>query len=89
MKQFKQLFVLFIALVMVLGFVGCTPQIVEKDLPNSEQNQPTPAESVKEPQNNNPIQDKNEDKVDEVDLKKIKANENGQVMILMYHGISD
>jgi hypothetical protein len=89
MKQIKQIFVLFITLVMALSFVGCTPQIVEKDLPNSEQNQPTPAESVKEPQNNNPIQDKNEDKVDEVDLKKIKANENGQVVILMYHGISD
>ena len=91
MKQLKQVFVLFVALVIALNFVGCTTQKVGEDPKKPEQNQPTPTpvEPVKEPQNNTPSQNNNESKVDEVDLGKIKANENGQVMILMYHGISD
>ncbi len=89
MKQLKQIFVLIVALVITLNFIGCTPQKAGENLPKPEQIEPTPVEPVKEPQNNTPIQNNNESKADEIDLKKIKANENGQVMILMYHGISD
>ncbi|MHB1393963.1 MAG: polysaccharide deacetylase family protein [Clostridia bacterium] len=89
MKQLKQVFVLFVALVIALSFVGCAPQKVGENPQNPEQTQPTPVEPDKVPQNNNPDQNNNESKVDEIELKKIKANENGQVMILMYHGISD
>lgn len=89
MKQLKHVFVLFTALAIALSFAGCTSQTVEKIPQNLEQNQPASLESNKEPQNNNSIQDNNEDKVDKASLENIKANENGQVMILMYHGISD
>jgi hypothetical protein len=89
MKQLKRVFVLIVALVIALNFVGCTSQNVEENPQNQEQIQPIPVESNKEPQNNNPSQDNNESKIDEIDLKEIKANENGQIMILMYHGISD
>lgn len=93
MKQFKKVFVLFIALVTVLGFAGCTPQISEKVPESVVQNQPIPSEAGGVPQDDGQkqedTQDKNEVVVPEVDLKKIKANENGQVMILMYHGIGE
>lgn len=89
MKQFKQVFILFIALVMTFSFVGCTSQVMEKVPENPEQNQPTSVEPGKEPENNNQSQNNNENSTDKVDLKKIKANENGQIMILMYHGIGD
>ncbi|HYE82551.1 MAG TPA: polysaccharide deacetylase family protein [Clostridia bacterium] len=91
MRRLKQIFVLFVALVIALSIIGCTPQKVEEDPGDKEQNLPlpTPAEADKEPQIDNQDQDNNEKTAEEIDLKKIKANENGQVMILMYHGISD
>lgn len=89
MKQLKQVFILFVALVMALNFVGCTPRITAEEPQKPVTNQPVPAEPNKEPQNNNPSENSETTKVDEAGLKKINANENGQVMILMYHGISD
>lgn len=89
MKQIKHLFALFFALIMVVSFIGCTPKVVQKTPENPEQSEPVPVEPAKTPENKEPSQDANENKVDEVDLKEIKANENGQVMILMYHGIGD
>lgn len=89
MKQLKQVLILFIALVIALNFIGCTPRNAGENTQNQEQKQPTPAEPEKVPQNETPKEENSGSKVDEADLKKIKANENGQVMILMYHGISD
>lgn len=91
MKQYKQIFVLIIALLLAINLVGCTPQKVEEPLQNPEQNQPTltPVEAEKEHQDSNTDQNNSESKTKEVDLKAIKANENGQVMILMYHGIGE
>jgi len=88
MKQLKKVFAFFIILTIVLSFSGCTSKIVEKAQTNPEQNKKTPVESSK-PESSSSTQDNNEDKTPKEDLKKIKANENGQVMILMYHGIGD
>jgi hypothetical protein len=89
MKGLKQVIILFFILVIALNFEACTPKIVEENPQEPEQNQPTPVEPGKEPQSEEIILEDNEVKVDEVDLKEIKANENGQIMIIMYHGISD
>lgn len=88
MRESKQIIILFFVFVMALSLAACTPEAIETGLNNTKQNQQEPVETNNGPQNNDPIQD-NEEKAVEVDLKKIKANENGQVMILMYHGISD
>lgn len=89
MKKLKQVFLLFVALVIAFNFIGCTPGQKSESPDKTEQTQPTPAEPVEEPAEE-PGEQPPEDKIsDEEALKKIKANENGQVMILMYHGISD
>lgn len=87
MKHTKQVFILFVALVMALNFAGCTQQKAEEKPQSQEQVQPTPVEPSKASENTDPSPDT--DKIDEAGLRKIKANENGQVMILMYHGIGD
>lgn len=90
MKQFKQIFVIFAVIVLTLGFSGCTPgNPGEKPEKINNDQPPAQIEAEKEPQNSNPGQNNSEEKAEEVDLKKIKANENGQVMILMYHGIGE
>lgn len=89
MKQSKQLFAIIVAFVLALNFIGCTPQKQGEQPQNPGQNQPVPADAVKEPEAAEPDQNDSEIKTEEVDLKKIKANENGQIMILMYHGIGD
>ncbi|KUO74881.1 MAG: hypothetical protein APF77_08115 [Clostridia bacterium BRH_c25] len=89
MKRLKQITAVLFALILALGFTGCKPRLVEENREKPEQNQPTQVESNNEPQENDQDQDNNENKADKIDLKEIKANENGQVMILMYHGISD
>jgi peptidoglycan/xylan/chitin deacetylase (PgdA/CDA1 family) len=88
MKNLKQTIILLIALLMVFGFTGCATRNMEGETKNTEENQPTPTVVENKPQPE-PEQKNDEPKAEEPDLKKIKANENGQVMILMYHGISD
>ncbi|MGI6587059.1 MAG: polysaccharide deacetylase [Gracilibacteraceae bacterium] len=82
MKPSKNIVAFIIALIIVLAVTACTPQTAEEHPQSPEQNQPAPAELDEELQNE-------EAKVEQVDLKGIKANENGQIMILMYHGIGD
>ncbi|MDD3705245.1 MAG: polysaccharide deacetylase [Clostridiaceae bacterium] len=82
MKRLKQLIILFFALVITINFAACTPRIVVEPPQELEQNQPVPAEPGEVLQNDEP-------EAEQVDLKAIKANENGQIMILMYHGIGD
>ncbi|MGE5679107.1 MAG: hypothetical protein ACM3ZR_13715, partial [Pseudomonadota bacterium] len=88
MKHLKQTIILLIALLMVFGFTGCATRNMEGDTKNTEENKPTPTVVENEPLLE-PEQKNDEVKAEEPDLKKIKANENGQIMILMYHGISD
>jgi len=89
MRLSKQLSALIAAILLAFNFVGCTPQKQEAQPENQTQNQPVTAETPKEPRNGSSGQDgeNNQEPAAEVDLKEIKANENGQIMILMYHGI--
>jgi len=85
MEQLKRIIAFFFIIIIVLGFMACTPPIAEEHPRNPEQNLQEPEEpaEVEEPD------EADEPKADPVDLKAIKANENGQVMILMYHGIGE
>lgn len=87
MKKFKQVFILFIAFVITFSLIGCTPRPAEKVPEQKVQNRTESRESAEPPQEG--THDKEEVEVPEVDLKEIKANENGQIMILMYHGIGE
>ncbi|MEA4849223.1 MAG: hypothetical protein VB106_18465, partial [Clostridiaceae bacterium] len=91
MKRLKRIIALFFAFTIIFGFAACTPQITEEHPKEPEQNQGSavPTEPGKEPHDSEPAPDNGEEKAGQVDLKAIKANENGQIMILMYHGISD
>lgn len=89
MKGLKQIIVFFYVFIITLSLAACTARIPEKEPSNPEQSRPAPVEPEKGQENEAPVQDGNKDKTGEVDLKEIKANENGQIMILMYHGIGD
>ena len=88
MNQLKRIIAFFFIIIIVLGFMACTPQIAEEHPRNPEQNLQEPAE-VEEPKEPEEPEEADEPKADPIDLKAIKANENGQVMILMYHGIGE
>jgi peptidoglycan/xylan/chitin deacetylase (PgdA/CDA1 family) len=85
MIKFKAKFALIFMLIIVLLLGACTPQTgvnVTPPIKNPDQTQ-QPAEE------NQPEVDKEtEAQVPQVDYQAIKANENGQIMLLMYHGIS-
>lgn len=89
MKSSKQFFALFVAFILAVNLVGCIPQKQQEPTEDPAQSAPAPTEKAVQPQEGN--SDQNGDNVQEptaaADLKKIKANENGQIMILMYHGI--
>lgn len=93
MKGLKQLLSIIVVLVTVFSLIGCTPQTGANNPENKEQSGQEQVEPAKEGQNGSQSQENdqesNEEIAPEIDLKKIKANENGQVMILMYHGIGD
>ncbi|MDF2891713.1 MAG: polysaccharide deacetylase [Clostridia bacterium] len=86
MIKFKAKFALIFMLIIVLILGACTPQTgvnVTTLTKNPDQTQ-QPSEEKK------PEEDKEiEIPVPQVDYQAIKANENGQVMLLMYHGISN
>ncbi len=89
MRPSKQFFALFVAFVLAVNLVGCTPQKQQELSEDQAQSLPAPTEKAAPPQEDNSGQnDENiQEPVASADLKKIKANENGQIMILMYHGI--
>lgn len=94
MKQLKQVFILFIALVTAVSFIGCAPQAPKEEPKDAGQNMAAPLQPAEEPENVVPspaeaAQEEHKQEAAKVDLKEIKANENGQIMILMYHGIGD
>ncbi len=89
MKGTKQIFALFFALIMMISFIGCTPKADEKKPDTTELKDTLPEEPAETPEDSEKVQEGSDSKTEEVDLKAIKANENGQVMILMYHGIGD
>ena len=88
MNQLKRIIAFFFIIIIVLGFMACTPQIAEEHPRSPEQNLQEP-EEVEEPKEPEEPEEADEPKADPIDLKAIKANENGQVMILMYHGIGE
>jgi len=89
MRSSKQFFALIVAFVLAVNLVGCTPK-AQEGLPETPvQSLPAPTEKSDQPPKDNSIQDSDnkQEPAAEVDLKKMKVNENGQIMILMYHGI--
>ena len=86
MIKFKAKYALTFMLIIVLLLSACTPQTGVKVTPpvkNPDQTQ-QPAE-----QNNRSGDKETQAPASQVDYKAIKANENGQIMLLMYHGIGD
>lgn len=88
MIKSKARYTLTFMLIIVLLLGACSPQTgvnVTPTPPAQNQNQtPQPSEQ-NTPEDEKPI----ETPIPQVDYKKIKANENGQVMLLMYHGIGE
>lgn len=84
MIKFKAKYALTLMLIIVLLLGACTPQTVTNIKPPTKNPDQTnqPAE-----QNNSEGEKEPETTIPEVDYNAIKANENGQVMLLMYHGI--
>lgn len=84
MKKFNAKIALIFLLMIVFVLGACTPQPGAVNTPPANNQNPTeqPAEPNKPEQENEP-----EAPVPQVDYNQIKANENGQVMLLMYHGI--
>lgn len=89
MRNYKAIFVLFLIAILIFNFTGCIPAVSDEPAKEEGQSQNPPVEEDKEPQDNSQSEIDKKEEVETVDLKAIKANENGQVMILMYHGISD
>lgn len=105
MKGLKQLIALLCIFVFVASLAACAASAYEKAAPDQKIGHESPVESGNGPdigsgsgtsgegkggsEAGEPLQNGSEEKTTEVDLKKIKANENGQVMILMYHGIGE
>ena len=79
MIKFKAKYVLSFILIIVLALGACTPQTGTNVVPTiNNQDQANP-EDNKEPEPATPF----------IDYNEMKANENGQIMLLMYHGIGD
>lgn len=91
MRNFKAFFAIILAAILMFNFTACAPK-EGSDTPKGEVKVQNPTEEnvpqESETQENEQREQDN-DSAETVDLKEIKANENGQVMILMYHGISD
>jgi peptidoglycan/xylan/chitin deacetylase (PgdA/CDA1 family) len=86
MIKFKAKYAVIFMLVIVLLLGACTPQTVTTVTPPT-QNPDQTEQPIKQ---NNPEDEKEpEPSIPEVDYNAIKANENGQIMLLMYHGIGN
>lgn len=86
MIKFKAKYAVIFMLVMVLLLGACTPQTVTTVTPPTQN-----PDQIEQPKGqNNPEGEKQpEPTIPEVDYNAIKANENGQIMLLMYHGIGN
>lgn len=85
MTRFKAKFLVIVLIIFVLVLTSCTQQSAVGDVkaPSENQTQTKPPEAEqgsKEPAEEQPP-------VSTIDYSKIKPNENGQIMLLMYHGI--
>lgn len=88
MKTFKANFFVALILILALAMTACTapndsagtkaPDTTQNNN-NTQAEQPNISEPEPQPQPN----------VEKVDYATIKPNENGQIMLLMYHGIAD
>ena len=86
MIKFKAKFVLTFMLIIVLLLGACTPQtITNVKQPNKN---PDQTQQLAE-QNNSEGEKEPEATIPQIDYNAIKANENGQIMLLMYHGIGN
>jgi peptidoglycan/xylan/chitin deacetylase (PgdA/CDA1 family) len=86
MIKFKAKFALIFMLIIVLLLGACTPQTGINVTPPTKNPDQTQQPAVE----NKPAGEKEtEVPVPQVDYQAIKANENGQIMLLMYHGISN
>lgn len=86
MIRMKAKYAVTFLLVIVLLLGACTPQNGAAVTPPAEEPNQTqqPVEQSKPEEEKQP-----EPAVPQVDYAKINANENGQIMLLMYHGIDD
>lgn len=89
MTKFKAKFLVTFLMILVLVLTSCTQQAtVEKNkTPGTNQEQTQTQTSTEKP---SPQGNSNEQKpTPNVDYSKLKPNENGQIMLLMYHGIAE
>jgi peptidoglycan/xylan/chitin deacetylase (PgdA/CDA1 family) len=89
MIRFKTKFTFSVLLIFVILMSACTPQ--KSIVTNAPADNQSGVQQVTEPQSsgqNNDSQGKEvQQPMKQIDYKAIKANENGQIMLLMYHGI--
>jgi peptidoglycan/xylan/chitin deacetylase (PgdA/CDA1 family) len=86
MIKFKAKYAITFMLIIVLLLGACTPQTVTTVTPPTQ----NPDQTEQPIGQNNPEGEKQpEPTIPEVDYNAIKANENGQIMLLMYHGIGN
>jgi peptidoglycan/xylan/chitin deacetylase (PgdA/CDA1 family) len=86
MIKFKAKYAVTFLLIIVLMLGACTPQTGVVNTPPA--NNENPTQQPPEPNNAEPGKE-TETPVPQIDYNQIKANENGQVMLLMYHGIAN
>lgn len=92
MRIYKKTVILLIALLIALGALGCSKQIVIEDSANNKSTKDNTELIDKQKEDNiskNIDNKSNEEIVQPVDYNKLNVNENGKVMILMYHGIGE
>jgi len=95
MRGYKAIIALILSAVLVLNFTGCTSEASKEGKNSTEEqaiDQQAPPIAPEEEKPNTESGENgsgSQEKEVPVDLKAIKANENGQVMILMYHGIGE
>lgn len=95
MENLKKLFLLMAAVMLIFVFTSCTAQSGGEASQEQQKGKPQEEEQIQhlppaeEEEQHNGQTENNVEEEEPIDLKAIKANENGQIMILMYHGISD
>jgi peptidoglycan/xylan/chitin deacetylase (PgdA/CDA1 family) len=86
MIKFKAKYALIFILVIVLSLGACTPQTETNVTPPAK----NPDQAIQQPDPSKPeVEKEPEVTIPEIDYIAMKANENGQIMLLMYHGIGN